>query len=197
MTNDGFFGDFSQVEAATGGNYFSPGQYFVKPKEVKISDVGKSNPKKALFVTFEHEDGRQHTEKFFLVGEDRKKTLKLLGRLQYLHIVLYNTEVTTAFKDWNDMENYWKSRLLSLLHPLKVIIGGEESSQGTVFTKLPFTDYIHNGQYFEEKEYEPGSPEYRKVVKKEKVPASNGPLLNTPSFDLGMQGGADKFHWEH
>jgi len=184
--------NFNEVVATSASNYFNPGQYTVTPKDVKLVEIGDQKTK-ALSVVFEHEDGRTHEEKFFLQGKNAESTKKVLGRLQYMHEKLYGMGIKAQFTSFEQAAQYFHDAFLKKTHKINVVIGGKESG-GKVYSAFPFGGFIYEGEGFEEKEYEPSSPEYKRLLIVEKTaaaPATAGPVINQQ-----MGAGATKLPWQ-
>jgi hypothetical protein len=166
--------DFSNVEAAKGGQYLRPGMWKLTPTAVDFEQPDKGNPR--LKVTFSHKDGSSLKEMFFL-------TPKALGRLQYLHEAWFGKKLEKAFSSAEQIGEYFKKALLSKSKEMPMLVGGEQTMDGKVYARLPYTGFvIMREDLFEEGEFEQGSARWNDNVKKKDggnsaILASNSAVL--------------------
>jgi hypothetical protein len=150
--------DFSKVEAAKQSQYLRPGMWRLTPTAVELETPDAGNPR--LNVTFSHKDGGFIKERFVI-------TPKALSRLQYLHEAWFGKKLEKAFSSVEQIGEYFKKALLTKAQERPMIVGGEQTGDGKVYARLPFTGFIVlREDLFEEGEFEQGSARYNDVVKK-------------------------------
>jgi hypothetical protein len=170
--------DFKNTEAAKGVSYMTPGVYALKPVKVELGAFPKGT--KYLGITFENEDEVQITEKFVL-------SEKAIGRLQYLHEGFFGKKCEKQFKSEGEVEAYFRKALTTKEIVKNIIIGGEISG-ANVYASFPYTNFIDEEGALELGEFEEGSEEWKKYVKKranatsEVADQGNG-LLNSDDDD--------------
>jgi hypothetical protein len=150
--------NFAKVEAAQESSYLKPGVYTTKISEVKL---GKTKTKNTEFlgVTFETEDGLKITESFML-------TEKALPRIQYLHEAWAGKKLDKAFKSTAEIEAYFAKTFVNPKAGTRnLVVGGEINGKNTYGT-LPYTGFIIEDGVLDLGEFEEGSEEWKKYVKK-------------------------------
>lgn len=182
--------DFSKVEAAKNSQYVRPGMWRMTPTAVELEQPDNKNPR--LRITFTHKSGASFKEMFII-------TPKALSRLQYLHEACFDKKLEKAFSSVEQLGEYFKKALLTKPRELPLIVGGEESSDGKIYARLPFTGFIvANEENFEEGEFEQGTARYNDVVRKQfgatSIPSDSAVLPSTdelPSSEDGEDSDSD------
>lgn len=168
--------NFSSTESAKGLSYITPGVYPLKPTKVELGKFPNKGTS-YLGVTFENEEGQSLTEKFVL-------TEKAIGRLQYLHESMFGKKLDKDFDSEAAVEKYFRKALTGREIVKNFIVGGEIAQDGNVYAVLGYTNFIDVEEELEVGEFEEGSAEYKKYVKRRtgngevSDKASNG-LLNS------------------
>lgn len=177
--------DFKNTEAAKGVSYMTPGVYALKPVKVELGTFPKGT--KYLGVTFENEDEVQITEKFVL-------SEKAIGRLQYLHLGFFGKNCVKQFKSEGEVEAYFRKYLTEKEIVKNIIIGGEISG-ANLYASFPYTNFIDEEGALDLGEFEEGSEEWKKYVKKRTGATSevsdqgNGLLNDSDDDDSPIGGG--------
>jgi hypothetical protein len=184
---------FSNAKAATSNQYLNPGIYKLKVTEVtkdKFSQKGTPY----LGIKFENEDGLSFVEKFSF-GTDKSSEVALT-RLQYIHVGFFGKECSKDFNTLDEVVNYFRKALLEGKKTIvkTIVVGGNESGNN-VFACLPYAGFILEGEDEENAElgeFDPGSKEYKKVVKKntsvsEVADRPNGILNDSDGEEIGAK----------
>jgi hypothetical protein len=169
--------DFSTVKAASVGNYLEPGIYKLKVKEAKaVSSTTNKTP--GLAVTFENKEGQTVTETFYV-------TEKSVDRLQYFHTAFLGKELASKFKNEEEIISYFVKTLTGKrLAPKTILVGGNISDSGRVFSQLPYSGFVIEDENVELGAFDTDSKEYKKYVtasnlKSEVAGKKNGILNDT------------------
>ena len=184
---------FSNTKAATANQYLNPGIYKLKVTEVtkdKFSQKGTPY----LGIKFENEEGLSFVEKFSF-GSDKSAEVAL-SRLQYIHVGFFGKECVKDFSNLDEVVTYFRKALLEGKKTIvkTIIVGGNESGSN-VFACLPYAGFILEGEDAENAElgeFDPGSKEYKKVVKKntqvsEVSDKKNGILNDDDDDEIGAK----------
>lgn len=147
--------DFNGVKAPETKGFLKPGIY-----DLRISNTSFESPEGKtpyIEVTFTGDSG-QMKQKFFI-------TPKAMNRLVYLHEGLFAQPITKAFPNAEAVGAYF-TKLLNTKQPTKrVLVGGQEGTDGRVYASLGYSDFIVDEatptQVFEE-----GSSQWTSNVKR-------------------------------
>lgn len=153
---------FSKTKPATANEYLTPGIYRLKVTEVAVGKFDKGTP--YIGFKFENEDGVSFTEKFQF-GSD-KGTEVSVSRLQYLHEGFFGKICKKDFSSIEEIAEYFSKYLTTKPITKTIVVGGNEN-KNTVFACLPYAGFIlADDADVELGAFEPGSKEYKKVVRK-------------------------------
>lgn len=157
--------NFGKTKAATANQYLNPGIYKLKVAEVTQGEFEKKGTP-FLGIKFENEDGLGFVEKFGF-GSD-KAVEHALARLQYIHLGFFGKECEKDFKNLDEIVAYFNKALTQGKKTIvKTIVVGGNQSGSTVFACLPYAGFIlEDDNDAELGEFEEGSKEYKKVVRK-------------------------------
>lgn len=162
--------------------YVQPGFWTLAPISAELIATGKTPYAK---ITFESDKGKL-VEKFYL-------TEKSLPRLQYLHFALYGKRIEKDFTN-DEFVTYLNTLFNKKNIPLNLKVGGEIGTDGKVYSRLVFNNFVIDADNFEEGAFTEGSARYNEVVKKSTY---NG---NSPQTDDVVLPGAPKneapFPWD-
>lgn len=147
--------DFGKVDSAD-GKYLKPGMYRLKVTNAEFEHPEGKNPR--LNVTFSNKSGEVVKERFIL-------TPKAFGRLQYLHEQLFGKRLEKTFQSERQIAEYFAKALTGKPIEKTYVVGGEISTDGKVYARLPYSGFILEQDDVEEGAFEPGSARYREVVK--------------------------------
>lgn len=166
--------DFKNTKPATSATYLTPGVYKLKPTNVELGVFKTGTP--YLAITFQTEDEIDITEKFSL-------TKNAISRLQYLHVGFFGKECDKAFKSDEEVLTYFKKCLTTKSFVKNIIVGGEIAVDGNIYANLPYTNFVVEDGDLDLGEFEEGSEEWKKYVKKKakqtsEVEGKNNGLLN-------------------
>lgn len=160
---------FSETEPAAGGSYIKPGYYKAKPTKVELGNFPAAKTP-YLGVTLTTDSGIEHIEKFVL-------SEKALGRLQYLHLALFNKKLEKDFADDKALLAYFQKVLLNPKAPVtRVFVFGGQIDGDKVYASLPFTNFIvpkDEEDGITEGEFEEGDADWKKYVSKRKSEVSS------------------------
>lgn len=189
--------NFGKTKAATANQYLNPGIYKLKVSEVTQDKFPKGSP--YLGIKFENEEGLSFVEKFGF-GTD-KATEVALTRLQYIHEGFFGKPCEKEFKNLEEITSYFAKALTGGKKTIvkTIVVGGNESGTN-VFASLPYAGFIlsdEDAESAELGEFEVGSKEYKKVVKKnnqtsEVSDKKNGLLNDTDDDDDAAIGSKKK-----
>lgn len=132
-----------------------PGKHIVTIKAAKYNKPEGKTP--FLLILLEKESGEKHFERFYL-------TEKSLGRLQELHQVCFNKDLSASFQNLEEVANYFIHSLTESPIKIGVVIGGEIVN-GKLYTKMPYGYFGYNFIGFQEETFEEESPKYSAFVK--------------------------------
>lgn len=150
-------------------SYIKPGFWKMAPVQADLVAVEGKNP--YISIIFEGKEGKL-VDKFYL-------SEKAMVRLQYLHTELYEKKIEKDFASASDIATYFNTLFTKKKVELSVVVGGEESSDGTkVYAKLPFLNFVIKDEDFTEGAFEPDSPRYKSVVKKNTFQSTGAPKSN-------------------
>ncbi len=173
--------DFSNTQAAKESNYLRPGVHKVKVSKVEAGAFDKSDVPYLAF-TFEDQSGTQLTEKFVLKTKDPNSKTNPLARLQYLHEAWSGKLLDKAFKSVEEMEAYFTKVFVSSKAGARLLIVGGEINGKIVYGRVPYTGFLVTNDELEIGEFEEGSDEWKKYVKKStrttEATGKKGGLLN-------------------
>jgi hypothetical protein len=178
--------DFSKTDAAKESNYMRPGVHRVKIADVKAGEFPQSKLP-YLGITFENAEGVKIEEKFVLKAKDPDSKSNPLSRLQYLHEAWSGKLLDKAFKSIAEMEAYFKKVFVNAKAGTRNLIVGGEINGKVVYGRLPFTGFLVADGEIDLGEFEEGSDEWKKYVKKStrttEASGKKGGLLNDADDD--------------
>lgn len=182
--------NFGKTKAATANQYLNPGIYKLKVTDVTKDKFPKGSP--YVGIKFENEDGLSFVEKFGF-GSDKASEVST-SRLQYIHLGFFGKECDKEFKSLDDLATYFGKALTGGKKTIvkTIVVGGNESGNN-VFACLPYAGFIlEDDNDAELGEFDPGSKEYKKVVKKnttvsEVADKENGLLNDSDDEEIGTK----------
>lgn len=181
--------DFSKTKAATANNYLNPGIYRLRPTEVKLDKFAKGS--EYIGIKFETEDGQSFIEKFNFGTEKGNKVSA--ERLQYLHEGFFGKSLTKNFTSTKEIADYFSKYLTTKPIVKTIVVGGRDDGKN-VYACLPYAGFfVDEDSDVELGEFESGSAQYKKVVRKDEKTSevagrANG-LLNDTDGDAPIGGG--------
>jgi hypothetical protein len=180
--------NFADTKAATANAYLNPGIYRLKVTEVKQDKFAKGTP--YIGFKFENEEGVTFIEKFTFGSEESTKVS--MSRLQYLHEGFFGKSCTKSLKNIEEITEYF-SKWLTTKEIVKTILVGGNESGNVVYACLPYSGFfIDEDANFELGEFEPGTKEYKKVIRKNKSTSEvsdkpNGLLNDAEDEEIGSK----------
>jgi hypothetical protein len=157
--------NFSNVESLDSYEYLSPGMYRLKPTSAKLNYSNNNTP--ILNVNFQcisdnkEYNGKNVKEKFFL-------TEKALKRFQTFFTYMYDRKLDKAFNSYEDLEKYMNTIFKHDANVDKPFIVAGSMYNGSVYSKLPFTNFAVSEDLFEEQEFEENSKFWKRYVEIQK-----------------------------
>lgn len=152
--------NFKETESAKESSYLKPGVY---PVKITKGEKGLTKTSSTPYVglTFTTDDGLSITENFMI-------TDKAISRLQYLHEAYTNKKLDKVFKSAEEVADYFIKQFSTgkgATIVKRVIIGGEINGKIT-YGNLPYTAFVDADNKYEDGEFEEGSDEWNKFVRK-------------------------------
>lgn len=170
--------NFKGVESAKNGNFLKPGYYRARVSKVESGTFEQSGFP-YIAVTFQTQDGLELTEKFSL--KSKNPDFNPLKRLQYLHEYWLGEPIDSVFKSVDDIEEFFRKALVTKKAGVKTIAVGGEINGKIVYARLPFSDFIVDGDV-ELGIFDEDSDEWKQFVKKSsrttEATGKKGGLLN-------------------
>lgn len=150
--------------------YVKPGFWKMAPVKAELTEKEGSTP--YLTITFEGKAGKL-TDKFWLSNKAAK-------RLNYLHNALYSKVLEKTFDTSEQVMEYFNTLFTRKIVPLNLKVGGEIATNGNIYAKLPYMDFVIADSEFEEGPLEEGSARYKELVKEStyNAPGTNAPIVN-------------------
>lgn len=179
--------DFKGVESAKNGNFLKPGYYRARVSKVESGTFEQSGFP-YIAVTFQTQDGLELTEKFSL--KSKNPDFNPLKRLQYLHEYWLGEPIDSTFKSVDGIAEFFKKALVTKKAGVKTIAVGGEINGKIVYARLPFSDFIVDGD-IELGAFDEDSNEWKQFVKKSnrttEATGKKGGLLNDDDDDFGSE----------
>jgi hypothetical protein len=169
--------DFGQITVQS-NTYLKPGQYVLHIESAKYEKPADKTP--YLNVEFAGEQGKVDTKMYI--------TAKALERLQYLHQEWVGKPCDKKFDSFDAVGAYYEKLLNDTRIKAKnkrMVIGGKDVN-GKVYAEVGFTNYVipDNVADFEEGAFEPGTPKYIMVIRKQVSTAPNTNNVATPTSGI-------------
>lgn len=152
--------NFKETESAKESSYLKPGVY---PVKITKGEKGLTKTSSTPYVglTFTTDNGLAITENFMI-------TDKAISRLQYLHEAYTNKKLDKVFKSADEVADYFIKQFSTgkgATIVKRVIVGGEVNGKIT-YGNLPYTAFVDVDNKYEDGEFEEGSDEWNKFVRK-------------------------------
>ena len=177
--------NFKDVEVPVEITFVRPGFWKLAPTKAEL--IKKENKVPYLEITFEGEAGKMK-DKFYL-------SEKAISRLQYLHIELYEKRLEKSFENDHDLEAYFNTLFSKKRILLNLVVGGEETTDGKLYTSLPYAGFVSSDPNYKEGAFEKNTTEYNNVVKKSNVPV-NSDVIQTPYASTSKGSTGSDFPWD-